>query len=466
MARDLDTGIVKPTPVILDEQAKIAAMRAATVQAASPATIAALSKTPDELLLDRVNAQIATTQARLTDVYTSQGLNPDGSITNSRGTVTAQPGTKLFDTIKTANDRVAADAKLQEDTKPTEAAPDGYYYQWHPFSGGGGEWRTIKNTFGSSTGNNVINNNGSGGNGNNSTGNTTGNTSKPVITDATKDAFAILTDLFTSYGLGSLAGEISGYMTSGLTASEALIKLKTNPSGAYAERFAGNFARSKKGLNVMSESAYIELEDSYANTLRAYGLGNMLSTDSKTNWKQFATYIENDINAPEFKDRIATVEDRVINADASIKATFKQFYPSLTDQDLIAYFLNPTETIGKLKEKVTSAEIGAAFLGQGLEYTQASANELAKYGIDRASALQGAADIKSVLPASEKLSSIYGEEGINYNQKSGEAEFLKSNQDAAEQRKRLKSLERAKFQGDSGVNSQYGSLAKNTQGAF
>jgi hypothetical protein len=287
-----------------------------------------------------------------------------------------------------------------------------------------------------------------------------------AISGDTQDAFAALQNLFTTYGLGSLSSEISNYMVAGYTPSEALIKLKTNPNGAYAERFAGNFARVKKGLNAMSESAYIELEDSYTNTLKAYGLGNMLSTDSKQNWKQFSEYIANDINAPEFKDRIATVEDRVVNADPVIKETFKKFYPNLTDQDLVAYFLNPTETIGKLKEKVTSAEIGAAFLGQGLAYTQASTTELAKYGIDRAGALQGAADIKSVLPVSEKLTDIYSESGIKYNQQSGEEEFLKNNQDAAEQRKRLKSMERASFQGDSGITSQSGSLAKNIQGAF
>ena len=186
------------------------------------------------------------------------------------------------------------------------------------------------------------------------------------ISDATKDAFAMLADLFASYGLGELAAEISGYMTSGLTAGEALIKLKTNPNGAYATRFAGNFARVKNGLNALSEAAYMELENSYTNTLKSYGLSNMLGMDSKSNWKIFANYIANDISAVEFKDRIATVQDRVVNADPATKELFKKWYPSLTDKDLVAYFLNPTETIGKLKEKVTTAEIGAAFMGQNL----------------------------------------------------------------------------------------------------
>jgi len=412
MARDLDTGIVKPTPVIVDEQTKAAGMRAA----AAP--------------------------------QVGYGGTVGSSVTNQVPNTTYETAG-----IQTGSTFETAEEKALKNKGVTPVAPDGYHYTW---IGGTntGSWTLYPNS--SVTG-------GSGSGSDSGSGSGTG---AKEITDATKDAFAALTNLFTTYGLGSLAGEIAGYMTAGLTASEALIKLKTNPSGAYAERFAGNFARAKKGLNVMSESAYIELEDSYANTLKAYGLGNMLSTDSKQNWKQFATYIENDISAPEFKERIKTVEDRVVNADPSIKDTFKQFYPSLTDKDLVAYFLNPSETIDKLKEKVTAAEIGSAFLGQGLTTDIQTATGFAQYGIDRAGALEGAANIKSVLPTSEKLSNIYGEAGINYNQKSGEAEFLKSNQDAAEQRRRLKSMERAQFQGDSGVSQQLNTLGKSIQGSF
>lgn len=277
---------------------------------------------------------------------------------------------------------------------------------------------------------------------------------KPVIpaeiTDATRDAFAILTDLFASYGLDSLAGEISGYMSSGLTASEALIKLKTNPSGGYAARFAGNFARTKKGLNALSESEYIDLENSYANTLKAYGLGNMLSADRNQNWKQFSEYISNDISSVEFKDRISSVQDRVVNADPAIKAMFKEFYPSLTDKDLVAYFLNPKETIGMLQEKVTSAEIGAAFTAQGLATSLSSASDLARYGIDRADAIKGASSIASVLPEASKLGDIYGETGIKYTQQTGVEEFLKSSTAAERKRNVLASKERANFAGSAG----------------
>lgn len=284
------------------------------------------------------------------------------------------------------------------------------------------------------------------------------------ISDATRDAFAALADLFASYGLESLAGEISDYMTQGLTAGEALIKLKTNPSGAYAKRFAGNFTRVKNGLNAISEAAYIGLENSYASTLKAYGLGNQVSLNREDNYKKFADYIAGDISADEFKDRVDTVVTRVQNADASIKSTLKAFYPEITDADLIGYFLNPKENLPKLQEKVTASEIGAAALGAGAGLTTnvTTATDLARYGIDKEEAREGYSTIAGVLPTATKLGDIYNESGIKYAQAEGEAEVFKGSQDAATKRKRLASMERAAFSGSSGTGQS--SLTRSTQG--
>jgi hypothetical protein len=287
---------------------------------------------------------------------------------------------------------------------------------------------------------------------------------KEEISDSRRDAFAALTDLFASYGLESLSGEIAGYMQQGLTASEALIKLKTNPTGAYAKRFAGNFTRVKNGLNAISEAEYVNLENSYANTLRAYGLNNMVSLNRDDNYKKFADYISGDISADEFKDRIKTVVERVKNAEPSVKATLQSFYPEITDNDLISYFLNPKENLPKLQEKVTASEIGAAAVGAGAGLTAnlASATDLARYGVDQEMARQGYSTIAGVLPTASKLGNIYGETGVKYAQAEGEAEVFKGSQDAATKRKRLASMERAAFSGSAGTNQ--GSLTRSTQG--
>ena len=85
-----------------------------------------------------------------------------------------------------------------------------------------------------------------------------------------------------------------------------------------------------------------------------------------------------------------------------------------------------------------------------MAYTQQRSAELAQYGLDRAGALKGAAEIKQVLPESQKLGDIYGESGIKYTQQTGEEEFIKDNQDAATKRKRLASMERGSFSGSAG----------------
>jgi hypothetical protein len=341
---------------------------------------------------------------------------------------------------------------LNKAVKPTDAPP-GQYYTW---IGGTntGQWQLYNIPGGGSLG-------GASGAGGSSTTTTT-STSKVEISDTTKDAFAAMQDLFASYGLESLAGEISGYMTQGLTPGEALIKLKTNPSGAYAKRFAGNFARVKNGLNAISEATYLGLESSYAETLKAYGLGNMVSPNREDNYKKFADYIAADISAVEFKDRIDTVVTRVQNADPSIKATLKQFYPELNDSDLIGYFLNPKDNLPKLQEKVTASEIGAAAKYYNMGTDVRAATDLAKYGVDQKAAREGYSTIAGVLPTATKLGDIYNETGVRYAQAEGEAEVFKGNQDAATKRKRLASMERAAFSGSSGVGQS--SLGRSTQG--
>ena len=303
---------------------------------------------------------------------------------------------------------------------------------------------------------------------------TTDQVKKKDISSDTMDAFASLQLIFESYGLGDLADTITKLMTDGYTPQSALVKLKYDKgyvngkdgarwNDAYTTRFSANATRISKGLNALSEAEYISNENSYAETLRSYGLGNMLSMKRSDNQKTFADYIAGDVSPTEFKDRIATASDRVINADANTKAMFKQFYPNITDSDLVAYFLKPEQTIGMLKEKATAAEIGGAAIGQGLNTSMASATELARFGVDRAQAIAGYQDIASVLPEAGKLGNIYGETGIKYTQQTGEEEFLKSSDAAKRKRNMLASKERASFQGSAGI-SNTGSLRKTTAG--
>jgi murein DD-endopeptidase MepM/ murein hydrolase activator NlpD len=277
-----------------------------------------------------------------------------------------------------------------------------------------------------------------------------------------RDAFALIQDTMRSYGFtDNEMSELSGYIQS------AIIDPNLGPNAAilgmrnlkvYKQRFAGNEERVKAGRNALSEGEYLQQEKDYGQYFREYGVQDLATRE------RMATLIGNDISATEAKNRIGLAVDRVKNADPVIMQELKTYYPSLTEKDLVSYFLSPKEYLPELKRKVTASEIGAAAIGQGFKGAT-DALGLADYGVDRAEALAGYADIKSVLPTSEKLSDIYGEAGIDYTQATGEAEFLKQNQDAAEKRKRLRSMERASFMGSTGMTGNAG-LAQSTQGRF
>jgi hypothetical protein len=272
---------------------------------------------------------------------------------------------------------------------------------------------------------------------------------------ARKDAFQILKDVFASYGLDSLASQIESYMREGIGTGEATIRLKQ--SQPYKDRFKGNELRLAAGRNVINEAEYLDLENSYSQTLKAYGLQDYFGvgvtpTQRLARQQAMAEVIGADISAVEFKDRVSTSVDRVKMADPGTKKAFQDFY-GIGEVDLVKYFLNPTQTLVTLKEKATAAEIGGAAIGQNLPATMASAEELARFGINREQAQAGYSTIAQELPTAAKLGQIYNEEGITYGQTEAEQATFKGLASAKRKKERLVEKETASFQGSSGVGA-------------
>jgi hypothetical protein len=283
-------------------------------------------------------------------------------------------------------------------------------------------------------------------------------------TTVDEDAYAILKSTLAEAGLDDedILKEIQGFMERGLGPEQAGLEIRK--TRAYTTRFAGNEARRLAGLNVLSEAAYLELENSYKETLRAYGQQGFFGSDAKIARAKMAEIIGNDISATEFKDRIDTVVTRVNNSDPAIKNTLKSFY-GIGDEDLVGYFLNPKENLPRLQEKVAAAEIGSAALAQsGLTTNVASAEALAKLGVTRQQAREGYQDIAEVLPTATKLGQIYDEEGINYTQGTAEEEVFGQLASAKRKRLRLAEKEIASFSGSAGTAR--GSLGTATSGLF
>jgi len=288
------------------------------------------------------------------------------------------------------------------------------------------------------------------------------------VTEAEKDverksAFNILKMEFQQYGLGSLVDSISNLLTDGTPPAEFALRLRGTQE--YKDRFKANEIRISKGLSALSPAEYVGLEDQYQNVMRNYDLPESYYTKDKTGRQLgFEALLASDVSARELEDRVVTAKDRVINANPEVSKALKQFYPGITNGDILAYALDPKNALKSIQSKVTAAEIGGAAMQVGLGTSLTRAEELQKYGVDKASATEGYSVIGSGLQRGSQLASIYGESP--YTQATAESEVFKltGQDEARKQRQKVTGLEKATFGGQSGVTS--GALARDRAGGI
>jgi len=313
-------------------------------------------------------------------------------------------------------------------------------------------------------GNFVYPSNGGGNTGGGNTGGGTGDATQDLLLAQQKraeeeaklrdrqSAYDILYNEFNKYGLGSLVEDIKGLIQSNVSPSQFAIELQNTK--AYQQRFSANQDRIKAGLRALTPAEYVGLEDQYQNIMRNYGLPATYYTKDATGKQSgFDKFLAGDVSASELEDRIATAQQRVLNSNPEVLTALKQFYPDISNADILAYTLDPANALTNIKRKVTAAEIGGAALAQGLQAQGGTAESLAGQGITKAQAQQGYAEIGGILPRASQLSDIYGEQP--YTQQTAEAEVF-GTQGAAEakrKRQKLTALEQASFSGSSGVGA-------------
>jgi hypothetical protein len=265
----------------------------------------------------------------------------------------------------------------------------------------------------------------------------------------------VLTDRFTRYKLTGLIPTIKRLAQEGAT--ESTITLALQDTEDYKRRFRANEERMKKNLSVLTPAEYLNIEDSYRQTLRAYGL-TQFDTDDYV-----SQFIANDMSPAELSNRVATAVQRVKNADPAVSNMLKNYY-GIGQNDLVAYVLDPNQQFQKIERQVAASEIGAAAGRQGLNVGVPVAEQLAAQGITQAEAQRGYATIADILPTAEKLSDIYGSTLDRYGLAEGEQEVFNQLASAQRKRQRLASRELAEFSGQAGVGR--GSLGTATGGQY
>lgn len=281
----------------------------------------------------------------------------------------------------------------------------------------------------------------------------------------TRNAFALVKETLALYDLADLASTIEQFITDGVPAQEGLFRLKTDTSEnpvtkrpynePYVKRFAGNVSRRAAGLNVYSEGEYLALEDSYSQSLKAYGQADYFGKTKDEKRTQAAAFIGGDVSAKEFDDILNTVVTEVKNKDPYTKAAMKTLY-GIDEAGLVKYFLDPKKNLPELQQQAQAAQIGGAALMQGVNAKGENllnidnSMGLAKLGVTQAQAQEGYSKIAEILPTTQKLGNIYNEEKIAYTQGTAEEETFQNLASAKRKRMQLANKEIGTFSADSG----------------
>ena len=256
-----------------------------------------------------------------------------------------------------------------------------------------------------------------------------------------RDAYAALTTLFDSYGLGSLAPKILSYLQNGYGSDTITILLQQTDE--YKKRFAGNQQRIANGLQVLTPAEYLSTEASYKQLLRQNGL-----SDHFDNEANFAEWIGKDVSPTELSDRVNMAVQATTQAPPTVTQYFNQL--GIGTGDLAAYFLNDQNPTPALQLKLNQAQIGGAALQNQLQISAADSLKYAQMGVTYQQAQSAYQRIADILPTAQKLSQIYKSQ-VPVNQQTLEQQYLGQSGAAQLAAERLGQQETAAFSGQSGV---------------
>ena len=185
---------------------------------------------------------------------------------------------------------------------------------------------------------------------------------------------------FSEYGLDGLYGQITKWARQDYSADAILLELRKTKE--YKDRFPAMEALSKKGRGI-TEAEYIAFEREATRLEREYGLpSGMLGKDSVTD------LLTNEVSAKELGERVVMASNASQQVPDEMRTQFAKFY-GVQEGDLAAYFLDSDRAMPLLERQYAASNIAGQGLIQGVDTTQAIAEDLFEAGVTTEGAREG-----------------------------------------------------------------------------
>lgn len=235
-----------------------------------------------------------------------------------------------------------------------------------------------------------------------------------TLTPEQGSARTILSATLASYGLGALADRAWQMYLEGKPIEQIMLELRNTDE--YRNRFPGMAALSKKG-RAISEAEYMQLESTYVSLFRQAGLPAGFYDQSS----DFASFIGNEVSPVELSARLDEYKRITYELPPIVRAELGRQY-GLTAGDITAYIIDPTRALPILHNQVLAAQSGAAARQAGFGLlTRGEAEQLAQFGVDFGSALQGFGQLTNMQQLFTPLVGDQGETGVTREQQLGAA---------------------------------------------
>ena len=418
--RDLNTGIVTPAPVIVDEQTKIQGAREA---------LAAAQVGYGGNVGSSVTNQVSNVQ------YPTAGLQ------------TVAPAAPVAETAAERLARITAARQTGNGTEPPSEAPAGTHWSFI-----GGQWKLYKDAVTSDTsGTDTIVSSVDNGDGTTTTtwksgrketnvtynkGAVPANSTTPAanLVATTSPVASLAIDTFKGtlalfFGQGEMSQPwvnelynlVNPLYKTGSSVDEAfnlaLQQGRNNPNlKAFTDRFQGIYALQDKlvagqAVLVPTIAQYTAAEAGMGNVLRQAGLGSIATQ------QYLGTVIGKGLSVTDVGNYINNIYNEIQNLPQDIKDSVMQHYPGLDNVSLAKAILTGDKGFTQLQKELTAQEIQGVAAKQGLgtynpvtgKYSgisDAQSMDLAGQGFNMASAQSGLTKAAIAAPTVDLLSNI------------------------------------------------------------
>lgn len=181
-----------------------------------------------------------------------------------------------------------------------------------------------------------------------------------------------------SYGLGSLAAQVLQWTQDNPLNSADVFQQKIRDTPEYKIRFAGNEARLKAGLPVLSEADYLNMERGYKSAMKNFGMPASFYDQPG----DFTGLIGSDVSIAEVNSRAQDAWDFTNAADPSTKKVLKDMYGVTDDAQIAAYFLDPEKGQALIDKQAGAVRVASIADRNGLQIGANDAERLSQSGLN------------------------------------------------------------------------------------